>query len=530
MSRLSQSFPRLLILYLVTLIACVFADPGLVKLYKSLAYDLNEGQSIIMRLIVLGLTTGIVMAPLLLRSRVYVALYLMVLFPLLVTGITFRLINGDFSSWEAGLVLNEFGFANDAIIEFSPQILKACAISAGVLLLLYFLRVPLARGRIHTMVFIGPWLLPMAYLHAAQGGYWSKHFALPVKVPTMLTYEIMNPLPVMQRKPVNMAPDRQARTHIVYLVDESIRGDLLSINNAAEQTTPRLLLLTKEHSVYNYGVTSAVANCSAPSNLLLRTGVQPGQLPDRKGSLFSQANIFQYANKTGFKTHYLDAQVDAPRLQNFFTRQEIEDIDEYWPLKSHAQHKEHMLDSELADSIIERIQAADQPLFIYANKVGTHFPYEKTYPASDANLSKSEHYRAALNWAVDRFLQRLVTGLQDTGKTVQVIYTSDHGQGLGEQGSNSTHCLPSKPAKVQASVPLLLFALNDETSGHWKPQNGTYSQFQIFPTILQMMGYAQEDVIEQYGTDLSAPWPGERFFYSGDLTGRGQLSRNRFDS
>jgi len=530
MSHLLRSFPRLLILYLVTLIACVFADPGLVKLYKSLAYDLNEGQTIVIRLVVLGLTAGIVMAPLLLRSRIYVALYLMVLFPLMVTGITFRLINGDFTSWEAGLVLNEFGFADDAIIEFTPQIIKACAISTGVLLLLFFLRVPLGGGRIFTLLLLGPWLLPIAYLHAAQGGYWSKHFVLPVKVPTMLTYEIMNPLPIMERESVNIKASPQRRTHIVYLVDESIRGDLLSINNPAELTTLGLMALTSRYHADNYGVVSAAANCSAPSNLLLRTGLRPDQLPDSKGSLFSQANIFQYASKAGFKTYYLDAQVEAARLQNFFTQHEIEKIDEYLPIKSHAQRDEYLLDQELADSVIERIQTAEQPLFIYANKVGTHFPYEKTYPEPAADLDKNEHYRAALGWSVDRFLEHLVTGLHASGEAVRVIYTSDHGQGLGEKGSDSTHCLPYKPANVQASVPLLVFTLNDDASQRWQPRTGGYSHFQIFPTILQMMGYATEDVIERYGVDLSIPWPGERYFYSGDLTGRGQLSQNHFDS
>jgi glucan phosphoethanolaminetransferase (alkaline phosphatase superfamily) len=530
MTRLANLLPRLLLLYIATLVVCITIDTGLIKLSESLAYDLKEGQSVLARLTVLTLTTGIVITPLMLRSRQYVLLYMAALFPFLVTGLTFRLINGAFTSWEAGLMLSEIGFADDALIEFSPQIAQASIISVALLITLYYLRLPLFKGRLQSALLLAPWLLPIAYIHAAEGGYWSKHFALPVKVPTMLTYELMNPIPIMKREPVNITPSRQEQAHIIYLVDESIRGDLLSINNPLEHTTPRLPSVSKQYSAYNYRVTSAVANCSATSNLLLRTGIRPDQLPDRDALLFSQANIFQYASRAGFKTHYLDAQAEGSQLQNFFTHDEIRNIDVYWPLKSDGNDRDYMLDRKLSDAIVARIANATQQTFIYANKVGTHFPYHKSYPDPDKNLDKQSHYRGALGWAVDEFLVHLLGGLQHAGKPARIVYTSDHGQGLGEQGSVSTHCLPYRPASVQASVPLLLFSLNTEPFEQWQPQDGHYSQFQIFPSILQMMGYPTDDVREKYGIDLSSPWPGKRFFYSGDLTGRGQLSRNPFDT
>lgn len=528
MNPLINALPRLSLLYLATLFALVSVDPGLVSLFRSLAYDLNEGQSIVMRVLVLGCSAGIVMLPLLLHGKLKVILYLSILLPLMVTGQTFRLVNGEFSSWEAGLIVNEFGFAGGAIIAFGNQVTQATVTTLLVLILLYLLRVPVLRGRVNAVLMFSPWVLPVIYLLFAQGGYWSRHFVLPVKVPSNLAYELLNPIPISTRERVNIPVSDTKPPHILYLVDESIRGDLLSINNQQERTTPRLSSLITRHRAYNYGVVSSVANCSAQSNLLLRTGLRPGQLPDRQGALFSQANLFQYAHKAGMETHYLDAQVKGQRLQNFFTHQEIEQIDHYWPLKNHLDLDEHLLDQELLDSIIERVSHADKPLFIYANKVGTHFPYQETYPNPDPSHDKAEHYRAALRWAVDRFLDRLITGLQHSGQAVQVIYTSDHGQGLGEGGSHSTHCLPKDPVDVQARVPLIMFSLNLDLPAQWQPENGFYSQFQLFPTVLQMMGYEADAVIDRYGTDLSGPWRGRRIFYSGDLSGRGQLSKNHF--
>lgn len=164
-------------------------------------------------------------------------------------------------------------------------------------------------------------------------------------------------------------------------------------------------------------------------------------------------------------------------------------------------------------------------------KVGTHFPYPKTYPDSTQypNADKAEHYRHAIHWAVEGFLKRLLPGLESLGKPIVVMYTSDHGQGLGENGNHSTHCLPEHAPDVQARVPLVLMTLGVESTLPFLPQAGRpYSQFQIFPSLLRLMGYPPDGVQAEYGPDLSEPWQGERVYFSGDLWGRGQLSRNVF--
>lgn len=118
-----------------------------------------------------------------------------------------------------------------------------------------------------------------------------------------------------------------------------------------------------------------------------------------------------------------------------------------------------------------------------------------------------------------------------------VVYTSDHGhghghgQGLGENDNHSTHCLPRTCAGCagpRASGTDELWGGAGEFA--FSPQVGqAYSQFQIFPSLLHLMGYQSEEVQGVYGPNLSQPWQGERVFFSGDLWGRGQLSRNRFD-
>ena len=446
---------------------------------------------------------------------------------LIVIGLAFRLINGQFSIWEATLLTNELSFAWDAINEFWNIILPSVLLGAlGIGLLLVIRPVIHANSLITALLFL-PLLLPLGYLLVARGGYWITHFSLPMKVPAALIYVARNPVYEGGRHKVQLEPEVVDKKHIILLVDESIRGDYLTINNPQEATTPYLASMLTNNNWHNFGVISSMTNCSATANLLLRSGVTAKQLPHNSDALFSQPDLFQYANKAGFRSHYFDAQVKGKRFNNLLTRRDISRIDNYIALKNHFDLDDFQLDHRLALLISKVIKNSDdQGSFIYVNKAGTHFPYQRSYPMTNVDRSRIDHYRHALRWNVDMFFRRLTEGLKEVKDNVLIVYTSDHGQGLGERGNHSTHCLPANVPDEQARVPLVVATLNYPTPAWLRAKPGQYSQFQIFSSLLRSMGY--RDLPENYDIDLSQPWPGERFFLSGDLTGRGQLSRNRF--
>ncbi len=90
--------------------------------------------------------------------------------------------------------------------------------------------------------------------------------------------------------------------NIIFVVDESIRPDHLSINHYPRSTTPFLLELQNNGRLYNWGDAVAGATCSITSNRLLLTGSNPDQL----GETNSRPTIFQYAKVMGYQTHYFD--------------------------------------------------------------------------------------------------------------------------------------------------------------------------------------------------------------------------------
>lgn len=512
--------------YLLAFFLSTAVDPGVSNWLSSLHYDIHEGEGIALRIIVLFLTSAVVASPLLSQHALIRSSYSLMLLVFLVTGLVFRWINGQFSIWEASILLHEIGFAGDAIHEFIWLIVIALACcAAGLLLLLKTSSSVRLSGAKQVLLFL-PIMIPLSYLLAARGGYWITHFSLPIKVPSALLYVIKNSIYQGDRETVQLQPAEQKNQHILLLVDESIRADYLTINNSDENTTPFFAATMKAGHWHNYGVVSAMTNCSASANLLLRTGVSYQQLLQNNDALFKQPDIFQFAQAAGFQTHYYDAQVSGSRLNNYLTAKDIKRLDRYVPIKNQFTVADHALDHTLAVQIASAINAAQQPLFVYANKAGTHFPYQKTYPQNKAVEGRIEQYRQAIRWNVDEFFKVLLAELDTSVANIMLVYTSDHGQGLGEKGIRSTHCLPSDSPEEQARVPLVVASLKQPLPGWLKSAAGDYSQFQVFSSVLRLMGY--QDIPDHYPTDLSAPWVGPRYFLSGDITGRGQLSRNPF--
>ena len=541
-----RSWQSFLLFYGIAFFIFISMDPGIINWFQSLHYDLHEGEFPLLRILALLASSIIVATPIIIPIRWVQLVYIAGLAVLNIIGLSFRFINGQFTHWEAMLTINELGFAGSAITEFINIIAFASMLTISALCALFFLRprmiTPLMSApKITSAVLFIPWLMPLLYLFVTSGGYLMTHFALPMKVASSLIFVAQKPLYQGERMAVNSSKhEKVSNYHVMLIVDESIRGDLLSINGGPESSTPYLSALFKQEATkrnfyaHNYGVVNSMANCSATSNLLLRTGIMAQRLPLESDALFKQPNIFQYANVAGFYSIYMDAQVKGHRLNNFFTQREINHIDEYWVMNNHHDLSEHELDQQMAKDIEKRIVNTENPQFYYINKSGTHFPYESTLPVEKYPVSKekNETYMQALNWSVDEFFKVLIPAVSRAKLPVIIIYTSDHGQGLGEQGNLSTHCLPKNVPIEQALVPLLMINVSDNQNSHliqpFEQKSGLYSQYQVFPTLLTLFGYS--NLIEEHGVDLSQPWNHPiREFLSGDISGRGKLYKNRFD-
>ena len=108
-------------------------------------------------------------------------------------------------------------------------------------------------------------------------------------------------------------------------------------------------------------------------------------------------------------------------------------------------------------------------------------------------------------------------------KHTLIIYTSDHGQNLLDDGTTRTHCGLTDPDIHEALVPLLVF--NDTPS--LRPRlveaaalnRNRSSHFQIFPTILEVLGFASQRTKEKYFSSLFESTAGLPGFTYGAIFG-----------
>ena len=305
--------------------------------------------------------------------------------------------------------------------------------------------------------------------------------------------------------------------NIVLVIDESIRGDHLSVNGYGRKTTPFLDQLSQGDSFHNWGTAVAGATCSHPSNSLILTGVRPGR--DEFEKTGEYPTVFQYAKAMGYATYYLDAQTNT--LWNGLTDNDVVYLDAWIKV------------SDLGDDIQSDFRAADRIAqivsegtgnFIVLNKRGVHFLYEGSYPPEDAlwgpipgeYTSQPElvtnPYDNGLRYNVNTFFERLLAN-PDILKDTLIVYTSDHGQTLFEDQASWLHC---NNTPQEATVPLFIIGRGIDPLG----ESYSASHANILPTILDLMKVPMEERLHTYAPSLlsaEASGPVDRFFFDGAL-------------
>lgn len=315
----------------------------------------------------------------------------------------------------------------------------------------------------------------------------------------------------------------QRLPNVVLVVDESVRGDFLDINDN-KGITP--VLYAMKDRLINFGLASSSANCSYESNQVLRKGPDPERIVE---TLEINPYLFAYAKQAGYQTFLLDAQAPVGQIasSNGVSSDEQAYIDtvQYYD-------KPYQEDLDLARDIQRILQQAQQPVFLYVVKKGVHFPYESAVPYAlpasvvqgDQKQVLTNKYQFAIQSVVDPFFAALF-GQGNYQETV-LIYTSDHGQNLMDNGKTMTHCGDSDADWREGIVPLWVVTENAPLKSAFQKvvvqSQDKASHFNIFPTLLRLMGYEENPVRAMYGESLFDPLTGngQRFFSGSFAVGR----------
>jgi glucan phosphoethanolaminetransferase (alkaline phosphatase superfamily) len=314
--------------------------------------------------------------------------------------------------------------------------------------------------------------------------------------------------------------------NIVLIIDESVRGDHLSLNGYSKQTTPYLEELAKEGLLQNWGIAVSASTCSITSHNILVTGFKNDELPDKERKIWTRPSVFQFAKAMRYKTYYLDGQRsqfwggianDLSYIDVWLNVTDFPVSENYWET-----------DFLIAKKVNEIINTSSGN-FIFVFKRGIHAPFKWNFPTDAITWSPSiteeefvsaENKEAfsngfdnALKFNLDTFFKTLATDYKNLPNNTVILYTSDHGQTLSENGERFSHC---GDTRNEAIVPLFMLGnLGTSVDTKYKASHAN-----ILATMLDLMNYPESLRKYDYAKSLLKATEkdnNERYFFTPNM-------------
>ncbi len=446
---------------------------------------------------------------------------------------------GEFLTYASFIsMMKATGFATEAIIQYAEQLFYSCVF--GLFVLAGIALPSKKQFRAPQFVFIGMPVISVILLsllmfsRGGDGGKALPSMFTPLAYNNLYLYEKLNNQQG-DRKTVQIQPGQTSdNKDVVFIIDESIRGDFLDINSSYGINS-NLQIPKSEHGtknkpwkISNFGIAASVSTCSSEVNVTLRYG---GTRQAYQKIIDTYPSIWAYAIKAGFKTVYIDSQRTGGKLQNEMTPDEKKLINRFIQFDNTPIYQRDIL----AAKEIAALSNNQVKEFILVNKMGAHFPIHDKYPdnfiihkpalprGQFLNISDTgdrqgfdgdndwpkywNSYKNTLLWNVGEFFSILEEHADFSNMTL--LYTSDHGQNLHLNGSPgvTTHCSGEDAGIEEAVVPLFIMEGKNKSDINWnKSIQSNFNQsshFNIFPSLLLMMNYKHDEVIKLYGNPLN---------------------------
>lgn len=337
------------------------------------------------------------------------------------------------------------------------------------------------------------------------------------------------------RQPVDVplfATDHRPANNVVFIFDESIRADHLSLNGYHRQTTPYLEELAKKKLLTNWGVGVSASTSSHPSYDAFIAGVTPDIAATSDfQEINSLPSIFQYAKAMNYRTHLFDGQMktywggtpdDLNYIDHFVSLAEIDNPNrvEDYQLRGQKttndegrdQMPQWAIDEKIA-RMVNQVFSNSTGNFIFLYKRGVHFPYEKNYPSDKAKWLPIHHFQGqyeippaekreaiinsydnSIAYNLDTFFRLLADDHSRLPNNTVIVYTSDHGENLSGNG-RAGH---GGETPAEANVPIFMIGLtgrNIDTAYRASHSN-------VFTSLLDLLNYPAENRTRPFARSL----------------------------
>lgn len=285
---------------------------------------------------------------------------------------------------------------------------------------------------------------------------------------------------------------------VIVVIGESARADRFQINGYPRETTPNLM---KEKNLINFG---GIQSFAAYTRLSVPAMITPATSQHPESTMSSYLGLFK---KHGFKTTWISAN-DRFNSNDTPTTKAIGDVDNSIFRNSlgnvsYGEFYDAMLLTPLQETLVANAQH-NQAITLHTR--GSHANYAARYPeefkkflpdAYDEKMQPQQVSNAYDNsiLATDSFIASIIELVRD--KNAVVIYSSDHGESLGEEGRFGHG---NALAPEQRNVPFFIWysddyrKLNETTVDTLKKHVGSSLSHDVFfPWILNLGGILLPD-------------------------------------
>lgn len=269
---------------------------------------------------------------------------------------------------------------------------------------------------------------------------------------------------------------------IVLVLGESLSANHLSIFGYGRPTTPLLEAMKGEENLFLHrGVSSGVSTDIAVAFLMNSTyGLGGGPVVYK-----SSQCLFKLAKDSGFHTAFYSTQ-SGQQLRYISSSICPKYIDDFRSLDEISPELE---DPNAADDLklLEQYsEKADTKRFIVLHQRGSHSPYNLRYKTptfqvnDDPSKARVDHYDNSVV-VFDKFMNDLLEKVKKRDRPALIVYVSDHGEGLGEQGAWGH----GKLVAPSYDIPILVYS----HKANYRPFKGLPTHFNVSLMLAEFLGH-----------------------------------------
>ena len=267
----------------------------------------------------------------------------------------------------------------------------------------------------------------------------------------------------------------------------------------------------------------ALGSSTSLACLTLWTGLLPS---DPLADLERAPTLFRYAKAAGYETAYFTSQHLS--FQNMRLQVKDEPLDHFahaTTLEPDADWDTGASDASLSDHVIERWDRLREPFYVVVHYANQHQPYvedpqrapfaldpREPYDSVDNQIQRNKNVVYLSDLAVGRLLEKVRRS--ESGARTVILYTSDHGESLGDRGS-SGHTVSlyeseiHVPAWVDAPAGVTSHA---EATQLQQRKLAWLTHADLAPTVLDLLGVWDAPALQPFrakmvGTPLTRPQP-----------------------